>query len=672
MTTPPHADVPATTLSVLGACVRTGLIGGVVWGCAQALWLGYPRLDMMGPRQWADALTYSVLAHGVLWSINGLFVGGVFAVLSALSRPVRDRIAPRPLGLAVFVASASCFTSWPAAWHVGVGMARGIRIGWVLGLAVIWFVVFGIVYGIARVTTRRLGTPARWKTRLGVSLGVVMVVVALGVQILERPRRMEPTVDLSSTPVRSEDPRPNVVLIVLDTQRVDRLGCYGYPKRTSPRLDAFAEDALVFDNAISAAIWTLPSHASIFTGLFPSEHGATYAHRWLDEDFTTMAEVLAAEGYETVAFSNNYWVSSITNVTQGFDRVLRPASIHYSRGNSISEFADKVLYPAGLVGKWVGVWTAEDTGAKYTNQLVTRWLDTRDPSRPFFLFVNYMEPHDPYRPHLPHRELFVSARDIGTSYRTTWGMPQEFSLLGRDVYTERELDLLNEVYDGETRLTDDYVGELLERLAGRVAFDDTLIIITSDHGENLGDHHLQGHAHCVYDTVAHVPLIVRYPRRLAPGRNAELVQTTDLLPTVMDVVRGEPFAMPSTSGRSLLSSGPTTDVAVVERMAPQSLAVSDRGFDATPFLGSIRAIRVGPWKYLVWESGREELFNIADDPAETTNLIDRRIDIADSMRERLAGWIAASRPYAAGDTAGSPDAVEEDARRKLRALGYID
>ena len=653
--------------------MRIGLIGGAAWGAVQAVWLGGPQHTMMGLPQWADVLTYSVLAHGVLGTLNGVVVGGAFGMVVVLCRPVRDRIAAGPMALAVFLASATCFSLWPAAWHMGVGMARGIHTPWVLVIAAVWLLTLAGSYVVAwLVAGTRIGTVADRAARIAIWPAVVFVVAALVAQIVEAPRLMEPTLRWSSPGTGPGDPRPNIVLVVLDTQRVDRLGCYGYPRATSPRLDAFAADALVFENGISAAIWTLPSHASIFTGLFPSEHGATYDHRWLDDEFTTIAEMLAAEGYETVALSNNYWVSGITNVTQGFDRVLRPASIHYARGNSVAEFADKVLYPAGVVGKWVGVATAEDTGAKYTNQLASRWLAGRDRSRPFFLFVNYMEPHDPYRPHLPHRELFVERADIGDSYRTTWGMPQEFSLLGQDVYTERELELLNRVYDGETRLVDDYLGDLIERLAEHVPLDDALIVITSDHGENLGDHHLQGHTHCVYDTLAHVPLVVRYPPRLRPGRSADLVQTVDLLPTVIDAAAGRPVPTASTFGRSLLGQAPEDRVAVIERIAPQSLAVADPSFDPAPFLGAIRAIRRGSWKYIVWESGREELFDLDGDPGEAVNLIDERRDIADALAGRLEEWMAASRPYAAKETPEPTRALDDKARERLRALGYID
>ena len=412
-----------------------------------------------------------------------------------------------------------------------------------------------------------------------------------------------------------------------------------------------------------------------------------------------MAELLQQRGYETVAFSNNTWVSGVTNLTQGFDRYVRPGALHFGRGNSIHEFLDRVLYPAGWVGQWLGTLTAQDVGAKFTNQLVARWLDSRGRRQPFFLFVNYCEPHDPYRPHRPHRELFIKPGDLDASYRTELRDTAEYSILKRDCFTPEQLKLSSDCYDGDTRLMDDYTGELLEVLAEHVPLDDTLIIITSDHGENVGDHHLLGHAHCVYDTLAHVPLLMRYPRRLQPGRTAELVQTTDLLPTVMDAAHGNPVATPSTFGRSLLSppngSDAPSEVAnldpasssaneltgrpvVVERMAPTFVALNqaqglDTRFDRVPHEGPLRAIRQGPWKYIVAADGREELYHVINDPGETDNAIDQHGPIANRLAERLGQWLKASRPYEHTiQTGGEKRPMDDEALRRLRALGYVE
>jgi len=265
----------------------------------------------------------------------------------------------------------------------------------------------------------------------------------------------------------------------------------------------------------------------------------------------------------------------------------------------------------------------------------------------------------------------------------------KLSLLKRDCYTPDEMALLNATYDAQTRMLDDRVGELLEILGKRASLDDTLVIITADHGENLGDHHLMDHQWCVYDTLAHVPLIVRYPKRLTPGRTSDAVQTIDYLPTVMDAVHGRPVPTPSTFGRSLLTSGPSTTspargadsgpagrVTVTERIAPADnpLATAQRidsRFDRTPYLGVLRAVRQGPWKYIIAANGRKELYRVDNDPGEVDNLIASQRRVAEHLADRLGQWIADSRPYSPSSRQGGGRQLDTETRRRLRDLGYI-
>ncbi len=688
--------------SALGWSIRVGLIGGVAFGLAQSVVLGWPHRGIMGLRQWGDVLTHSSLAHGALWAAHGMVLGVVCGVASVLSGRVRRGLRPGALGLAVLAAGTTTLLLWSGAAVSGVSMAKGLHRAWGAVMSVYWLLVAVVAYLIVGSLSKTwMGRLARRLGRIALWPAVSVVLVSGVVQWFERPRLLPQTTgwrQASAAPSQRKDGKCNVVLVVLDTQRVDRLGCYGYPRSTTPRLDAFARDALVFEDCTSAAIWTLPSHASMFTGLFPSEHGAHYDHTSLDNEFATMAELLQGAGYETVAFSNNVWISAISNLSQGFDRVIRPASLHLPRGNSISEFLDRVLYPSGRVGAWLGAVTSEDVGAKFTNQLIARWLDRRDKGRPFFLFVNYLEPHHPYRPHRAHRAEFLEPDRLAQSYRYDWIKGAEFSLLKQDCYSPDELRLLSDTYDAETRMLDDYVGELLEVLSERTALDETFVIITADHGENLGDHRMLGHSWCVYETLAHVPLIMRYPKRLRPGRTAEPVQTVDLLPTVMDAAHGATVRTPSTFGRSLLTPpgevrGPSTTtsamatasssvtmpagrITVIERMAPRRVGLDraqrvDVRFDRTPFEGVLRAIRQGSWKYIVAGNGREELYHLADDPGETRNLIEQHRGVARVLADRLAEWLALRRCYAGPGRLEGEQRLDEETRRRLRALGYL-
>ncbi len=657
----------------------------------------------MDVRAWLDVLSFAGLAHGLLWALNGLVLGSVAGGLTLASRRVYRTLVPGAVAVALIVAATSVSVLWPAPLPGGLATAAGRHPTWsvVMALYAVAAVLSG--YGLAHLlgstwVARRL----RSTGRIASWLAVGAIALCLVGQWRERPRLAPPTTSWKQpglVALERRDRRPNIVLIVLDAQRVDRLGCYGYPRATTPRLDAFAADAMVFENCISPAIWTLPAHASMFTGLFPSEHGVNWNHLYLDDEFMTMAEILDRLGYQTMAFANNGFLTGSTNFGQGFDQVVCPLALHRARGTGASGYLHRMLYQAGALSRWVGELVGHDQGSKFTNQLVARWLDRRDRSRPFFLFINFLEPHSPYRPHLPHRRQFIEPKSLDASYRSDWAKMTEFALLKRDCYTPEELKLLNETYDAETRLQDDYVGEFLEVLASRAPLDDTLLIITADHGENLGDHHLLEHQWCVYDTLAHVPLIVRYPRRIEPGRRSDLVQTVDLLPTVIDAVVGRPEPTSSTFGRSLLTplgaqdsaTAPTATsipadsragvgggrVVVVERMEAERTRFDqaqqmDARFDVTPLTGVLRAVRQGPWKYIVAADGREELYHVVDDPGEVDNQIERHRPIAKHLSARLREWLAVSRPYEpASQLAGDARRLDDETRSRLRNLGYL-
>ncbi len=699
--TPAEATRWGVARSVVTSAVRAGLVVGLVFGLGQAFALACPHRSYMILRQWADVLTFSSLWHGLFWAVYAGGVALACALAVLVSRRIRRAVNPGALAAGIVSGGVITFLIWVYALFLQIPLAEGMNLVWWLAMVGCWVIVIIAGGALARLL---VGTwVARWTGKsIAVSFWPALVVLlgCAAVQWYERPKLLEPTTawkQASSASAERGSARPNVVLVVLDTQRIDRLGCYGYGRPTTPRLDAFAADALVFEHCIAPSIWTLPCHASLFTGLFPSEHGTTWNHRWLDEHFDTMAELLDALGYQTACFTNNVWITPGTNLSQGFDDLVRPVSLHRARGNSISAFFSGVLAPAGLAGKRLGFLSARDEGAKFTNQLVARWLDDRDVRRPFFLFINYLEPHWAYRPHLPHRRLFVNPKELNASYRHNWRAQTEF-LVDPNLYTPAELKILNDVYDAETRVLDDHVGEFLEVLGQRVPLDNTLVIITSDHGENLGDHNLLEHAWCVYDTLSHVALIIRWPKRLRPGRNDELVQLTDLLPTVMDAVRGHPVRTASTFGRSLLppaegatsqprdagrprsgsaDGSPESRVAVVERIVPKRISVTklqrlDLRFNRAPYMGILRAIRQGPWKYIIAADGREELYHVIDDPGEAKNQIKTHRPIASHLSDLLREWLAASRPYRPpSQLKGDARRMDDETHNRLRSLGYI-
>jgi arylsulfatase A-like enzyme len=311
---------------------------------------------------------------------------------------------------------------------------------------------------------------------------------------------------------------PNVLLLVIDTQRADHLSLYGYPRNTSPRLDRLARESVVFENAYANSTWTLPTHATMFTGRLPFEHRAGVIGRSrLDGQFETLAEALGKQGYATGAFvANVFWVGRHTGLRRGFHRYedfygnIGDGFARTAIGRRISY---DVLPHAGIV-ELPGRKSAEDI-----NRALLRWLD-RKGDRPFFAFANYFDVHTPLLPPPPYAGSYSG---LSERERRTYAIGLE-ELEGADTPPSADsLEAFVDLYDESIRYLDSQVGALVDSLAARGILDNTLVIVTSDHGESWGEHGLMFHAHSLYRELTHVPLIIRFPSRIPPGRHSDPV-----------------------------------------------------------------------------------------------------------------------------------------------------
>lgn len=296
---------------------------------------------------------------------------------------------------------------------------------------------------------------------------------------------------------------PNVVVVLLDTLRADHLGAYGHERPTTPNIDAFARRNVTFMHAYTAAPWTPPSVASIFTGLYLSSHGMAPPNNReqarstifkLNDKLFTMAELLKAKGYRTAAVSPNPWINTEFGYAQGFD--------HFSYTNR----AD------------AGVMTQE--GIKTIEQ-----LDGSGKGAPWFAYVHYLDPHAPYAP--------------PDSYKNMFNVPLvKIADVGYDPKYKPKMDL----YDAEVRYMDDQLKVLFDYLATRSDYDDTLIVIVGDHGEQFGERGHNGHGFDLFNEETHVPLIIKPPGREQGRKVEQVVSTIDILPTVLELTGGEPPA----------------------------------------------------------------------------------------------------------------------------------
>lgn len=440
--------------------------------------------------------------------------------------------------------------------------------------------------------------------------------------------------------------KPNILWIVMDTVRADHLSSYGYYRKTTPNIDKLASEGILFENAISPAPWTLPSHASMFTGMFPSKHGSDAEHLYLEDKFNTISEVLRSYGYRTFGYSNNDFVSPRTNLNQGFDNfVIVP---HDKR--AAYELRDHLFINAAVNLPIISI---KDSGADRTNKVVKKWIANNCYTKsPFFIFVNYMEAHDPYgnTPYSRHYLKRVSTSEVKSASRDWRGY-----LWGKLKFSDNDFDILSSLYDGDILYLDYKIGELINYLKKLKILDNTLLIITSDHGENFGEHNFMNHVLNVYDTLLHVPLIIRYPKVFSSNLKLQAqVQTTDIFPTILDILGIELTGENEIQGHSLVP------LVKNKQRRSASFAVSEHAiwnwvltqfqyenpeFDVSEYTRRLKCIRTDEFKYIWASDGRDELYNIRKDPGELHNLIETHHKEAMELRVAMIDWLVSFKNY---------------------------
>ena len=459
---------------------------------------------------------------------------------------------------------------------------------------------------------------------------------------------------------------PNVIMIVWDTVRADRLSLYGYVHDTTPGVDAFfTRNGRIYDRAISPAPWTLPSHGAIFTGLFPTTTGATHDHKWLDDRFETLAEHLQREGFATYLNSANPNVSRETNLTQGFEHQAHPWHDETYRGEAHSRDIKAPRITRRLDRK--------DTSESIVHEFLV-WLDHRPDTRPYFAYINFMEAHWPRRLSKENvRRLSFEDREIYNrivSNRQPQRMAFNFDC---HEYSPEELAMMGLVYDDAIRRLDRSTTQLLRELKKRQQLRDTMIVFTSDHGENLGDHHLLGHEFSVHETLLRVPLAIRYPSRFPAGRTSLPVQTSDLFRTILDTVGIDAPPKNGEESYSLVDAErhvPRQRTLVSEYLAPKRRVLDQllREGCAEPEFEVLRALEFDGTKTIWSDLGQHELFRPVTDPGEENDFSGSDPEALQSLIDLLDHWTSA-RPRS--ESLDQPAQIDEEARERLKTLGYL-
>ena len=414
-----------------------------------------------------------------------------------------------------------------------------------------------------------------------------------------------------------------IVLISIDTLRRDHVGAYGYAPPTTPRLDGLARAGIVAEDAVSVSSWTLPSHLSMLSSVDPAVHGGTDMRHGDNGRTPLLPALLRDAGYATQAVTSHLYVSGVYGLDRGFDRL----DFHQDR-------------------------RANDVASRAID-LVDRFGD-----RPFFLFLHFYDPHWHYDPPEGTRALF--AKPYAGAITGRWG---DFSTRPASAVTPADLEHLLALYDGEIRFVDDEVGRVLDHLSARGALANTLVVVTSDHGEEFLEHGSWEHQKTLYEEVIRVPLVVNGPGVTA-RREAAPVSLLDVAPTIL--AWAGVAAPASFQGRSLLGGSPSLG----ER---ESYGETDHTTDGTHKL----FLRAGArrWKAILSldASGTavrgEEWFDLAGDPSEKTSARPAAA-AADAIRARAVARWKAGR--AAASSASRPVCLSDEQKERLRALGYVD
>lgn len=465
--------------------------------------------------------------------------------------------------------------------------------------------------------------------------------------------------------------RPNVMIISLDSLRADHVRHAGYKRETSPTIDRLAAEGVAFRNAVSTTSWTLPSHAALFTALPNTIHGCDHYTRMLAPERLTLAEHMAANGYQTAGFYSGPFLHPVFGVAQGFDTYTNCGSeASYSDFDiGSADASEKPHLPSkdGIVAAHQ-VAHADITSPRIVER-VNAWLDERDADRPFFLFIHMWDPHYEYIPPAPFDSRFGEAYDGAADFTEFWRTPTPSRR-----YTARDVQHLRDLYDGEIAWTDAHIQKLLDALAAHAALDNTLVVITADHGEQFLEHGRLGHHYSLFDEETRVPLVMWGPGVIPAKRSvAQQVTLMDIAPTVLELTR-QP-AMPSVFGRSLRWLWETDNVESLDDARATVMVLHSGKLDAQGAPDTTTwAVRTNRWKRVITlPHGDNALFHLTSDPGETKNALrsdDRLAREADGVFAAMMRRLEALRMAHPGAANAGGD-LPPELIRQLRANGYL-
>ena len=466
---------------------------------------------------------------------------------------------------------------------------------------------------------------------------------------------------------------PDVVFVVLDTVRAKSVSAYGYERETTPHFDAFAAEGVLFEKAVAGATWSLPAHASLFTGHFPSSHGTNLEHRYLDDRLPTLAQDMQAQGYQTLAFTANTHISDSFGLTRGFDWTDQ-AWITGAGGRGFT-FIYRFIDALGFA--------AEDKGGGQVARNIESWLAERPADdTPAFVFVNFLEAHFPFH-QLPDDFLYAYTDEPESALRDASQIA--FGAMFGRALDHDELEQIHQpildMYDSGVKYSDHLFGRVMEayRSAGRL--DDAIVVVLGDHGEMTGEHGGHGHATGMYEENLHVPLAIRYPGHIAAGaRVSPPISTVGVYATLMDLLGTRPSKKTQVDTLLPALAGRVAGQPVISEHFEESMLLTRYGDEVVdamdPMLtprGRHRVFRSDHYK-LVQTTARGTLFfDLVADPGEDHDLGEDHPEAQRLVSELEVVGRAIGLPALDGELGGGevPE-LDAAAEEQLRALGYIE
>jgi arylsulfatase A-like enzyme len=657
----------------LRRAASVALVGGVVLGCREAL-VTLPANAVVQPEDYL--LVY--LATPILsWVVSALLALVPPALLiAALQRPSSPvhRFSIYA-GVLAFAGGLSLALPWVVSVCdelTQIGLSPGLAMRALLGCIAV--VVAGAAsamgYAGAAWYATRTERPLRYASRGAAAMLVVLLLPLLQFVLRDWKWALRPAEARLAGAAPNAGRRPNVLLISIDTLRADHLGSYGDPHGLTPNLDRFAAQGVCFEHAISSSPWTLPAMASLFTGLYPHHHqtGQITNYRTpmgrsaLPAGSWTLTRALHEHGYRTEAIVTNPYLALRYGLGEDFDGF---ANLSVESEGFVS-FASTTAVRL-LAWLWPGAITG-DRG-EMVSRRAAAWLTQAPADRPFFLWLHYLDPHPPYSAAGVTRNksmrggmLFGGGEEVRPA---TLAGAADIMLTSPDVARLRageirlnaaQKEAVHDLYRAEVRAVDAAVGEVLAALDRNGLSSRTLVVVVADHGEEFWEHGGSEHGRTVYEEVIRVPLLMRWPGHVPAGVRIEpVVRLTDVAPTVLALI-GLPVP-PDRDGDALLPL-------IRGEPAPPRVALTENMLLAEERIG----IRTADRKYVRWEDGREEVYDLNADPQERIDLAGAA-DVLLPLQQLYAG-ITGGRATSAGE-AGQPP-LDSGTAEAMRALGYTN